>query len=292
MPINPPAARPAMPAFVLALVLLGALVAGGVAVLNQVRMAPGTLPPVAALAPKSVGKNTSGSLVSPSQSPPAGPGWEVLTTPQKLALYPLAERWALLSEVQKRRWLALAQSFAALPEQEQEKLHSRMTEWASLSAQQRNQARLNYADSNRLARDNKLAQWQAYQALSEEEKRRLAARAAPKPHGAATALKPVSPRKLAQIPAAAEANPNRPNPPKIPPVQSLSPRVVPPSTPAPPVAAGDPAAAPPPPPTVETAPVTVPVAVPLTLPPLTTASGASEPTATRAAPEVTLPAPQ
>lgn len=96
-----------------------------------------------------------------------------------------------------------------------------------------NQARLNFADSNRLARDNKLAQWQAYQALSDEEKRKLAARAAPKPQGAATALKPVSPRKLAQIPAASEANPNRPNQPKIPVVQSLSPRLAKPALPAP-----------------------------------------------------------
>ena len=157
------------------------------AVLNQVRMAPGTVLPAAALAPKSSGKSASGKAVDPSRLTPVGPGWEVLNTPQKLALYPLAERWALLSEVQKRRWLALAQTFPTLPEQEQEKLHNRMTEWASLSAQQRNQARLNYADSNRLARDNKLAQWQAYQALSDEEKRKLAARAAPKPQGAATA---------------------------------------------------------------------------------------------------------
>ncbi|EER60399.1 hypothetical protein AcdelDRAFT_2048, partial [Acidovorax delafieldii 2AN] len=43
---------------------------------------------------------------------------------------------------------------------------------------------------------------------------------------------------------------------------------------------------------VETAPINVPVAVPLTLPPLTTASGANEPAAQRAAPEVSLPAPQ
>ena len=144
-----------MPAFVLALVLLGALAAGGVSVLNQVRMAPGTLLPAAALAPKSGGKGAPGTVTDPNRQTHAGPGWEVLNTPQKLALYPLAERWALLSELQKRRWLALAQNFPTLPETEQEKLHSRMTEWASLSAQQRNQARLNYADSNRLARDNK-----------------------------------------------------------------------------------------------------------------------------------------
>jgi hypothetical protein len=266
-----------MPAFVLALVLLGAFAAGGVAVLSQVRMAPGTVLPAAALAPKSSGKGASGKVVDPSRLHPAGPGWEVLDTPQKLALYPLAERWALLSEVQKRRWLALAQTFPTLPEQEQEKLHNRMTEWASLSAQQRNQARLNYADSNRLARDNKLAQWQAYQALSDEEKRKLAARAAPKPQGAATALKPVSPRKLAQIPAASDASPNRANQPKIPPIQNLSPRVATPSPTAPAAGAGAHGSpAPSPAGVVETAPVNVPVAVPITLPPMSGTPSAND----------------
>lgn len=281
-----------MPAFVLALVLLGAFAAGGIAVLNQVRMAPGTLLPAAALAPKSSGKGASGKAATPSTPPPAGPGWEVLNTPQKLALYPLAERWALLSEVQKKRWLALAQTFPTLPEQEQEKLHDRMTEWASLSAQQRNQARLNYADSNRLARDNKLAQWQAYQALSDEEKRKLAARAAPKPQGAATALKPVPPRKLAQIPAASEVNPNHPNQPKIPPIQNLPPRVATPGPPAPASGAvihGSPA--PSSAPVVETSPVTVPVAVPITLPPLSAPPTASD-HATPAVPDAPLLTPQ
>jgi hypothetical protein len=103
-----------MPAFVLALVLLGALAAGGVSVLNQVRMAPGTLLPAAALAPKSGGKGAPGTVTDPNRQTHAGPGWEVLNTPQKLALYPLAERWALLSELQKRRWLALAQNFPTL----------------------------------------------------------------------------------------------------------------------------------------------------------------------------------
>lgn len=291
MHASPPDDHPTMPAFVLALVLLGAFAAGGMAVLNQVRMAPGTLVPVAALASSPNGKG-AGTAVHPSRQTPAGPGWEVLNTPQKLALYPLAERWALLSEAQKRRWLALAQNFPTLPEHEQEKLHDRMTEWASLSVQQRNQARLNYADSNRLARDNKLAQWQAYQALSDEEKRKLAARAAPKPQGAATALKPVSPRKLAQIPAASEANPNRPNQPKIPPVQSLSPRLAKPalSTPA---AAGHGSDAPvsPPPALVETTPVNVPMAVPITLPPLPAAPVASD-HATPAVPDAPLLTPQ
>ncbi len=74
-----------------------------------------------------------------------------------------------LSESQKRRWLALAQTFETLPPEEQEKLHNRMTEWSSLSARQRSQARLNYADAQRLAPNDKRAHWEAYQALSDEE---------------------------------------------------------------------------------------------------------------------------
>lgn len=266
---RPTDARPALPAFVLALVLLGAFAVVGGLVWMQMRMAPGTVLPVGAEAAIAAPNNVRPSAAkSTAAAPPVetGPGWETLTTPQKLALYPLAERWALISEAQKRRWLSLATNFSALPPEEQTKFHDRMTDWASLSAQQRNQARLNYAVTNRLARDDKRAQWEAYQALSDDERRTLAATAAPKPKGAATALRPVSPKKLAQVPAATQANPNRPNAPKIPPIIDPSPRVPTPVTPA-----AAPSAAPIPhsePPVAETAPVSVPVAVPLALPPL------------------------
>lgn len=282
---SPPDASPALPAFVLALVLLGALATVGGQVLVQMRMAPGTLVPAgaeAAVASPNNARAPSGSGSLPALAMEAGPGWVTLSTPQKLALYPLAERWALLSEAQKRRWLALAANFASLPAEEQAKFHERMTDWASLSAQQRNQARLNYAVTNRLAPDDKRAQWEAYQALSEEERLALAARAAPKPKGAATALRPVSPKKLAQVPAATQANPARPNVPKIPPVTDHAPRIAAPV----PAAATTPAApAPAAPAAVETAPVSVPVAVPAALPPL--GSSSSEAPAPAAAPPVT-----
>lgn len=284
---SPSVASPAMPAFVLALALLGVLALLGGQVLVQMRMAPGTVLPAGAEAAVASPNNArtptrSGALAMPQVE--TGPGWETLNTAQKLALYPLAERWALISEAQKRRWLALAANFSALPEEEQAKFHDRMTDWASLSAQQRNQARLNYAVTNRLAPDDKRAQWEAYQALSDEEKRALAASAAPKPKGAATALRPVSPKKLAQVPAATQANPSRPNAPKIPPVLDHStPRVAAPVTPTAPPATGispqNPAST-----VVETAPVSVPVAVPAALPPLGT--GSSEAPAP-AAPPVT-----
>ena len=278
-----PDASPALPAFVLALALLGVLAAVGGQVLVQMRMAPGTLLPAGAEAAVASPNNARTSTRPGAMAGPqveTGPGWETLTTPQKLALYPLAERWALISEAQKRRWLALAANFSALPEEEQAKFHDRMTDWASLSAQQRNQARLNYAVTNRLARDDKRAQWEAYQALSDEEKRALAARAAPKPKGAATALRPVSPKKLAQVPAATQANPSRPNAPKIPPVLDHSaPRVAAPVTPTAPPATGVPTQNPASN-VVETAPVSIPVAVPAALPPL--GAGSAETPATTA----------
>ena len=143
-----PDASPALPAIVLALALLGVFAAVGGQVLIQMRMAPGTLLPAGAEAAVASPNNARtpaqpGAIAVPQVE--TGPGWETLTTPQKLALYPLAERWALISEAQKRRWLALAATFSSLPEDEQAKFHDRMTDWASLSAQQRNQARLNYA---------------------------------------------------------------------------------------------------------------------------------------------------
>ena len=296
--MNPraPDAHPALPAFVLALALLGVLAVGGGQAWMQMRMAPGTLLPAGAEAavasPNNARTPTAGTMAAPQVE--TGPGWETLNTPQKLALYPLAERWALISEAQKRRWLALAANFPALPPEEQAKFHERMTDWASLSAQQRNQARLNYAVTNRLARDDKRAQWEAYQALSEDERRALAERAAPKPAGAATALRPVSPRKLAQVPAATEAtqaNPARPNAPKIPPVADHGPRI---AAPVPPMAPTTPATPPAPgtasSPGVETAPVAVPSAVPAALPPLAptgdgAAANASPPPATPVTPD-------
>ena len=275
-----------MPAIVLALVLLGAVAAGSLPVAQYVLMAPSTLLP--APNPKPINARPA-NMASADRTPDtlseiaSGPGWETLTTPQKLALYPLAERWAVLSESQKRRWLALSQTFAALPAEEQDKLHNRMTEWANLSGRQRSQARLNYADAQRLDPSEKRAQWEAYQALSEEEKRLLAADAPAKPAGAATALRPVAPQKLAKVPAATQAGPARANPPKITPVDPHMPRPM--VTPAAIAAPSDTVSSPSAPVVVETNPVSIPSATGSSLPPLPPTSSAPEPAAAPARPE-------
>jgi hypothetical protein len=129
------------------------------------------------------------------------PLWSELTPAQQQALAPLSAKWNTVSEAQKRKWLALSENFPKMSGAEQAKLHSRMTEWAALSPQQRTQARLNFAETKQLAPDDKKAKWEAYQALTPEEKSRLAAGAA-KPPPTAAAVKPVTPDKLATVPKA------------------------------------------------------------------------------------------
>jgi len=126
--------------------------------------------------------------------------WSKLTPAQQAALQPLAGTWSSVSEPQKRKWIVLSRNFQTLSPAERATLHSRMTEWANLSAVQRSQARLNFAQTQDLSPAEKKAQWDAYQALSPEQKQQLAAGGQLLPSGAAPALKPVDPTKLAAVP--------------------------------------------------------------------------------------------
>ena len=145
---------------------------------------------------------TPPSIPSAVRQSEVGPTWKELTPAQQTSLKPLAANWSGIGEGQKRKWLAVSKNYPALPAPEQAKLHSRMTEWASLSQQQRSQARLNFAETKKLSPDEKAANWQAYQALSPEDRQKLAANASPTPAGAAVAVKPVAPQKLATVPTA------------------------------------------------------------------------------------------
>jgi hypothetical protein len=131
----------------------------------------------------------------------AGPQWADLSHTQQEALLPLAPGWNELSEVRKRKWIALARNFRHLSSDERAKLQERMTEWVALSSQARIQARLNYAQTNRLLnQDDKRAQWEAYKALSDEERQKLVSKAPGRPMGAAPPIKPVSEHKLTTVP--------------------------------------------------------------------------------------------
>lgn len=125
--------------------------------------------------------------------------WKDLSPAQQQALKPLAEQWNDLSAERRRKWLVISKNYPALPAAEQAKMHSRMSEWVLLSQQQRNQARLNFAETKKLSAEEKTKKWEAYQALSQEEKRKLAAQASPKPLGASVTHS-VTHQKLAHVP--------------------------------------------------------------------------------------------
>ncbi len=114
---------------------------------------------------------------------------------------PLSRSWSSLSEGQKRKWLALSYNFRELSALEQDKLQERMMEWAHLSAQERAQARLHFAEVSQLTNEERRAKWEAYQALSPQERQKLAANIPPVPRGAAVAVRPVPSSKLTLPPA-------------------------------------------------------------------------------------------
>lgn len=152
--------------------------------------------------------STSSSAPIAGKITATGVSWAQLTPAQQLALAPLASSWnTSMSDSQKRKWLEISKNFGALTPQAQTTLNSRMSDWVALSPQQRAQARLNFGKSQELSRqlstEEKKAKWEAYQALSPEEKQKLAATGSPRPSGAATAVKPVAPQKLATVPAQA-----------------------------------------------------------------------------------------
>ena len=145
----------------------------------------------------------SAALVSKVAS--SKPAWGDLTPMQQQTLRPLASSWATLTEAHKRKWLAVSKKYPSMPPADQATMHSRMNEWVGLSPEQRVEARLNFAKTKELSKqltaEEKKAKWEAYQALGTEEKLKLAANAPPRPTGAAPAVKPVAPQKLATLTA-------------------------------------------------------------------------------------------
>lgn len=150
------------------------------------------------------------SPVSGNSKPTREPGntggtpWSGLTPAQRQALAPLAATWNTLSSPQQRKWLEVSRNYPALALPDQVKMHGRMAEWVGLSARERAAARLNFAATTEFAKElspeEKKAKWQAYQALSPDERKKLAEQGSRPRVGAAPAARPVSAQKLATLP--------------------------------------------------------------------------------------------
>lgn len=110
------------------------------------------------------------------------PLWIDLTPTQQQALAPLAGEWDKLDSLRKNKWLTIGNKYARMKPDEQQRVQERMRDWVKLTPEQRRIARESYARAKKLNADQKSAQWQQYQQLPEEQKKKLAADAASKKH--------------------------------------------------------------------------------------------------------------
>lgn len=160
---------------------------------------------VHAQAPAPQKPTSAASQVAPA-SVATKPTWKELTPEQQQALQPLAQLWPTLREPHKRKWIALSRNFAQRAPDEQAMLQGRMKEWAALTPQQRTFARLNYADVQKLSTDERRAKWEAYQALTQQDKQKLAQKQ-PKPMiSAAPAIKPTPEQNRVMLPSSTTSN--------------------------------------------------------------------------------------
>lgn len=110
----------------------------------------------------------------------AKPLWSELSPAQQQALAPLANEWDKLDSLRKNKWLAIGNRYATMKPAEQQRMQERMHDWVKLTPEQRRIARESYARAKKLNPDQKSAQWEQYQQLPEEQKKKLAADAASK----------------------------------------------------------------------------------------------------------------
>ncbi|SAL37158.1 PF11304 family protein [Caballeronia peredens] len=133
--------------------------------------------PSAAAAPIGGSGATADTGASPlSALSSDGPlSWNHLSEAQHAALAPFATQWDSFSDERKQKWLKIASRFHRMSPEAQKHLHQRMEEWVRLTPDQRKVARENYQVSKSVPLENREKAWDAYQKLSEEQKKKLAA---------------------------------------------------------------------------------------------------------------------
>jgi hypothetical protein len=111
-----------------------------------------------------------------ASTPKHSGNWDDLSVVQQKILAPLEEDWSYLSKERRQKWIQVANLYPKMKRADQERLQSRMNEWAKLSQKDRRIARDNYLSSLRFPAEEKASAWQAYQQLSAEDKKKLAAK--------------------------------------------------------------------------------------------------------------------
>jgi hypothetical protein len=114
--------------------------------------------------------------LAPASAPKHSGNWDDLSAVQQKILAPLEEDWSYLSKERRQKWIQVANLYPKMKRVDQERLQSRMNEWSKLSQKDRRIARDNYLSSLRFPAEEKASAWQAYQQLSPEDKKKLAAK--------------------------------------------------------------------------------------------------------------------
>lgn len=133
--------------------------------------APAASPP-AAKRPDEAARTAQRRLETPRSSllPLVQPLWSELTPTQQFVLAPFADQWNTWPLAEKRAWVELADRVPRMSAEQQARAHERIHEWAALSPEQRRLARQNYRLAQQLPKDERVAQWQQYEALTPEQK--------------------------------------------------------------------------------------------------------------------------
>lgn len=100
--------------------------------------------------------------------------WEGLSPRQQMILTPLEEDWDYMQPDIRRKWIQIANLYPKMSEADQQRLQSRMNGWSKLSQKDRRLARENYLSSLKFPSEKKAEAWNAYQKLSDEQKKKLA----------------------------------------------------------------------------------------------------------------------
>jgi hypothetical protein len=107
------------------------------------------------------------------------PAWSQLTPAQRTALAPLEKEWPGIDTLRKEKWLEIADRFPRMPADERARVQERMAQWARMSPKERGEARLHYQELRQITPAERQARWEKYQALSPEERAKLAEQARP-----------------------------------------------------------------------------------------------------------------
>lgn len=128
-------------------------------------------------------------VVAQPTSPPQHPqqsslasdsvNWSALSANQQRALRPLEAEWASIDIPRRLKWLEIADRFPRMAPAEQARIQNRMAEWAKLTPRERGEARMNFREVQQVPAKERIEKWEAYKALPPEQRKQLAAKAAP-----------------------------------------------------------------------------------------------------------------